>query len=669
MRLFLLCFFLYLGVFSINYDDVKDDLIEVLNSAPTSWEDSNYSGFFIRLAWHCAGTYRTSDGRGGCDGARIRFAPELHWGSNIKLNEALELIEPIKIKYGSELSWGDLIILAGNVAIENTGGPQLTFCGGRVDVYNGDDSETLNEHIYLDAEIGNFSEVRSTFDIMDMNDQETTVLIGGGHAWGRCHNDVSGFEGPWTHSPTQFSNSYFKNLLNEDWVAGHSGAGRTQYWNEDQSLMMLNTDMEMLLDSSYLHWVEFYADDDNYDQLLEDFGRAWEKLTNRDFGNMKCHYEEPEVIENDYTFTWREVREDVRQAIENDGCDDGFCGGLFVRLAWHCAGTYRITDHRGGCNGARIRHDPEINWGSNINLDFALEVLEPIYNAHDDLSWADLIVIAGTTALEEMGAPEMSFCPGRYDVEDGSGSAYLNENIYLDAEIGTADDIRATMSIMGFTEREIVALNGGGHSVGRCHADVSGFEGPWTFTPEQFGNSFFKLLLERTWVEEISPAGKLQYTQETIDNTETALMMLHTDLELKLDPVFRAIVVEFAGDEELFREEFAAAWVKLMNADRFNDVCYEFERRGACSSYNGQKSKCKKHDCHWMDRDALCADPEGACTQFNGYKNICKDYSCTWNSVTEECSEPTDCLLYRDDEQACKDADHCKWRKETCKAK
>merc|ERR1719361_1189037 len=101
--------------------------------------------------------------------------------------------------------------------------------------------------------------------------------------------------------------------------------------------MMLNTDMEFLQDSSFFYWVQYYADDANYDQLVDDFGKAWEKLTNRDLGAQKCHYEEPEVIENDYSFTWREVKSSVVQALENDDCDDGFCGGLFVRLAWHCS--------------------------------------------------------------------------------------------------------------------------------------------------------------------------------------------------------------------------------------------------------------------------------------------------------------------------------------------
>merc|ERR1712117_246102 len=135
-------------------------------------------------------------------------------------------------------------------------------------------------------------------------------------------------------------------------------------------------------------------------------------------------------------------------------------------------------------NGARIRHDPEASWGSNKD---------------DDLSWADLIIIASTTALESMGALPMPFCPGRTDVSASLAaeqSANLNPEIYLNPETATADLLRESMKIMGFTDREMVVLNGGGHSIGQCHHFRSGFSGPWTLNPAKVSNEFFTLLLE-----------------------------------------------------------------------------------------------------------------------------------------------------------------------------
>jgi len=126
------------------------------------------------------------------------------------------------------------------------------------------------------------------------------------------------------------------------------------------------------------------------------------------------------------------------------------------------------------------------------------------------------------------------------------------------------------MKIMGFTDREMVVLNGGGHAIGQCHHLRSGFQGPWTPNPSEFSNSFFRVLLERTWEETTVP----QTGKKQLHDKETGLLtMLFSDLLFRDDPKFHAIVEEYAQDNDLFLEDFRKAWVKLVNADRFGDVC------------------------------------------------------------------------------------------------
>ena len=143
-------------------------------------------------------------------------------------------------------------------------------------------------------------------------------------------------------------------------------------------------------------------------------------------------------------------------------------GPLFVRLAWRCASTYRATDYLGGCNGARIRFVPEKEWPINVELDRALEVLAPVKATFGDaLSWADLIVLAGTVALEQAGAPVMNFCGGRTDATEGSASEWLTPRLTGDATTDTAAVFKDVVKISGLTIREMTVLMGGGHSLGK----------------------------------------------------------------------------------------------------------------------------------------------------------------------------------------------------------
>jgi len=560
-------------------DTVREEVKAILLNDEA--DDGNYGPFLIRLAWHCAGTYRRTDGRGGCDGARIRFDVERSWGDNAglipgphedsKTITALELLAPIKYKFGNALSWGDLIVLAGSVAIEEMGGPQMDFCGGRVDAYEGYSIEELNVNmIYVNAGNTSAADVREKFGKMDMNDQETVALIGGGHAFGRCHASRSGFDGAWTSRPDEFSNEYFLFLTEQQYEESDAIPGQFETTVHGNQYIMLHGDVVLLEDANFTYWVNEYANDEQL--LFGDFKAAWEKLMNRDMGLRPCAGSIPTIPETNVDYA--AVKQDVLALLPDSEADSGTWGPLFVRLGWHCAGTYRETDHIGGCNGARIRHDPEASWGSNKDVDLALARLEPVFENYEGLSWADLIIIASTAALENMGALPMPFCPGRTDVTAevaAKQSENLDEAIYLDPETATAPKLRESMKIMGFTDREMVVLNGGGHSIGQCHHFRSGFQGPWTHNPTKVSNDFFNLLLQEEWV--VTTVGHGSEKKQFQDTRTGLLTMLFSDMIFRDDDKFRAIVEEYAQDNDLFLEDFRTAWIKLVNADRFGDVC------------------------------------------------------------------------------------------------
>jgi len=567
---------------------VKQDIEQILKNDTADF--GHFGGFLIRLAWHCSGTYRTTDGRGGCDGARIRFDPENSWEDNAGLNEMLDLLRPIKAKFGAALSWGDLIVLAGSTAIESMDGPTISFCGGRVDDEDGSESLPLedaapgiNHLIYVDAGNSSGQDVREAFAKMDFGDKETVALVAGGHTFGKCHTSRSGFEGKWTHTPTRWSNSYLDNLLNLEWelVDSPGGNGKKQF-NHSSGLMMLVADFNMKEDPTYRGFMEEYLS--NGEQLKADFGKAWEKLVNRDMGNRPCLGEE--MAAPTLTVDYGEVKAAIQAMLRDDkrATDFNHYGPLFVRFAWHCAGTFRATDYRGGCDGARILHAPQKDWADNDGLvvgddepqeELAQALLQPIKDRFGaGLSWGDLIIVAGTAALEDMGGREVRICPGRSEEtaeEAAVGSRYLDPTIYLNPEFATASDLKKSMRIMGFTAREMTVLNGGGHAVGKAHQSKSGFEGPWTHAPTNLSNGFFKTLWDNDWVETQSPKNRTQFT----DAATRSLMMLRTDLAFKSDPEFRKFVKEYKEDNELFLRDFAAAWEKLINADRFDCLLAE----------------------------------------------------------------------------------------------
>jgi len=614
----------------------------------------NYGPFLIRQAWHCSGSYRGFDGHGGCDGGRQRFDPERSWDDNTNLDKAKTLLWPIKQKYGRGLSWGDLMIFAANTAIESMGGPVLGFCAGRQDDNDGSASILLGPDwrqnktnpcpvngncklpfgsttiglIYLNPEgpMGqpiprqSAPQIRDVFGRMGLDDTETVALIGGGHAFGKSHGAcplgpgpspkvdpanpwpgkcgsgkgkdtfTSGFEGPWTQTPTKWSNSYYRELLHHDWEV-HIGPGGHNQWRTvggPQSIMMLTTDISLLHDPSYLKLVQGFAS--NISFLNYQFMHAWYKLTTRDMGPVtRCAgpfvppaqpFQNPLPNPPTSLPPFDLVRKDIWTLINTD--QSGFLnpdyyngkayyGGVFVQLAWACASTFRHTDYLGGCNGARIRFDPELNWSTNVAMDRALQLLRPIQQRYTNLSWADLIVLAGNVALDMASGTTspMAFCGGRTDASDGSGSKFLQP---LQNFSATADQVRAQALLMGFNDREIVALSARLRSPAQMQR--TGYFGSYTTNPTLLSNEYFLTLLNEQWVPyPVTGSGIIEYKA-----VGKQLFMLPQDMALKWDSSYMAIAEDFASDNNMFITEFQAAWTKLMNIDRFagptGNVCH-----------------------------------------------------------------------------------------------
>ena len=248
----------------------------------------------------------------------------------------------------------------------------------------------------------------------------------------------------------------------------------------------------------------------------------------------------------------------VRKAIAKLIEEDDTRGPLFVRLAWHASGTYSKHDKSGGSSGGLIRFTPEAGWGANVGLDKARGLLEGVKAKFPALSYADLFILSGVVAVEEMGGPQVPFRPGRKDHD--SGKASPPDGRLPAADQGcpgkTVKHVRDVFYRMGFSDREIVALLGA-HSLGSCHADRSGYVNPWTNAPTTFSNEYFRELLENKWTIK-KWDGPVQYEDPT-----GKLMMLPADMGLLFDKEFRKYVELYANDADLFAKDFAAAFAKL----------------------------------------------------------------------------------------------------------
>ena len=649
----------------LDYAALKKDLHNLMTDSQDWWpaDYGHYGGFFIRMTWHAAGTYRTGDGRGGGGTGAQRFAPLNSWPDNGNLDKARRLLWPIKKKYGQNISWADLLILAGNVAIESMGGKTFGFSGGRddiwapeEDIYWGAEGEWLGnkrysgerdlQHplaavqmglIYVNPEgpdgnpdpLASAHDVRETFARMAMNDEETVALVAGGHTFGKAHGagdaalvgaepegaDIeqmglgwissfgsgkgrdtitSGIEGAWTANPTQWDNGYFDLLFGYEWKLVKSPAG-AHIWHaidpkpedlapdaEDASIrvptMMTTADMAMREDPAYRKISKRFHE--NPDEFADTFARAWFKLLHRDMG-PRTRYIGPEAPSEE--LIWQDPvpagnsNYDV-DAVKAETAKSGLTIQEMVETAWASASTYRGTDMRGGANGARIRLAPQKDWQANKpdQLQRVLSVLEPIAAAAG-ASVADVIVLAGNVGIEKASGLSLPFTPGRGDATqaqtDVDSFAVLEpvadgfRNFQkADYSVSPEEMLLDKAQLLGLTAPEMTVLVGGMRALG---ISTNG-HGVFSATTDKLTNAFFVTLLDMG--VEWKATGSNSYEAVDRKTGKPVRTATRVDLAFGSNSQLRALAEVYAADDaqDRFLRDFGAAWVKVMNNDRFD---------------------------------------------------------------------------------------------------
>ena len=670
----------------LDYDALKQDLYALMGESQDWWpaDWGHYGALFIRMAWHSAGTYRSADGRGGAGHGNQRFAPLNSWPDNINIDKARRLLWPIKQKYGNSISWGDLMILAGNCALESMGFKTFGFAGGRediwapeIDVFWGTETAWLTDQrhnakgeleqplsatemglIYVNPEgpegnpdpLASGREVRDTFARMGMNNEETVALVAGGHTFGKAHGAAvadhvgaepeggsleqqglgwhssyesgkgvhtisSGIEGAWKPHPTRWDGGYFEMMFTYDWELGKSPAGAWQWHPKDvrdehlipdahdptksSPPMMTTADLSLRFDPTYEPIARRFRDDQ--DAFADAFARAWFKLTHRDLGPRSL-YLGPEVP--DEVLTWQDPIPPVdHPLIEGPEIDDlkqqlrasGLSVSELVSTAWASASSFRGSDKRGGANGARLRLAPQRSWEVNrpAQLDKVLGVLEGLqqsFNASRSdgkrVSLADLIVLAGGVGVEQAAAAAghtlvVPFHPGRMDASEAETDAasfsvlrpiadgfrnWMRSGLEVPAEQLLVDRAQ----LLSLSAPEMTVLVGGLRVLG-TNSDGSD-RGVLTDRVGQLSNDYFVNLLdmETEWsaVEGVSQL----YAGRSRGSGDQRWTATRADLVFGSNAQLRAVAEVYAqkDGEEAFLKDFSAAWVKVMELDRFD---------------------------------------------------------------------------------------------------
>jgi catalase-peroxidase len=671
---------------SLDLDAVIKDLHVVMTASQPWWpaDYGHYGPFFIRMAWHSAGTYRIGDGRGGAGSGTQRFAPLNSWPDNASLDKARRLLWPIKQKYGRKLSWADLMILAGNVALESMGFKTFGFGGGREDVWEpqedifwgpegkwlGDERYTGDRQldnplgavqmglIYVNPEgpngkpdpIAAARDIRETFARMAMNDEETVALIAGGHTFGKTHGAAdpgkyvgsepegapieeqglgwkntfasgngaatitSGLEGAWTTTPVRWSNNFLENLFGFEWELTKSPAGANQWTpkngagagtvpdahdpSKKHAPFMLTTDLALKMDPNYGPIAKRFLD--HPQEMADAFAKAWFKLTHRDMGPL-ARYLGPLVPKE--TLIWQDPVPAVDHALIGEQDVAGLkakilASGLsiseLVSTAWASASTFRGSDKRGGANGARIRLLPQKDWEVNQPAQLAkvlqkLEAIQKEFNASQSggkkVSLADLIVLGGDAAIEAAAKKaghdvKIPFSPGRTDATQDQTDAHSFaplepvadgfRNYLRKGRAESAEELLVDRAqLLKLTAPEMTVLVGGLRALNANFAESK--HGVFTDRPETLTNDFFVNLLDMKtkWQPSASEGVYEGHDRET---GKIKWSGTRVDLVFGSNSQLRALAEVYACDDskEVFVKDFAAAWSKVMNLDRYD---------------------------------------------------------------------------------------------------
>lgn len=697
---------------SLDFQALKKDLTALMTDSQDWWpaDFGHYGPLFIRMAWHSAGTYRIGDGRGGAGSGQQRFAPLNSWPDNVSLDKARRLLWPIKQKYGNKISWADLIVLTGNVALESMGFKTFGFSGGRADVWEPDEDvywgsekvwlggdtrygkdqlkaqapgqgdlvaepakhgEEQNRDlsaernlenplaavqmglIYVNPEgpegnpdpVASGRDIRETFGRMAMNDEETVALIAGGHAFGKTHGAgpadnvgpepeaaglelqglgwankfgtgkggdaiTSGLEVIWTSTPTKWSNEYLNNLFNFEWELTKSPAGAHQWRPKEgkgagtvpdahdpgkkHAPSMLTSDLALRFDPIYEPIARRFKD--NPDQLADAFARAWYKLIHRDMGPL-ARYLGPEMPNEE--LLWQDplpkadpstIGEQDIAALKAKVLASGLSVGELVSTAWASASTFRGSDKRGGANGARLRLAPQKGWAANQGVDKVLAALEKIQgefnNGGKKISLADLIVLAGTAAVEKAAkdagySGSVGFRPGRVDASEAQTDVESFAVLEPLAD-GFRNFSKARYSVkaekllldkaqlLSLTAPELTVLVGGLRVLGANHGGSK--LGVFTDKPGTLSNDFFRNLLDMSVEWKPTSADNETFEGRDRKTGQVKWSGSRVDLVFGSHAQLRALSEVYGSSDgaDKFVRDFVAAWQKVMELDRFD---------------------------------------------------------------------------------------------------